>query len=48
MKLVYTVEINEDIYGLDSLLNTLNEAVNDEGFEVKASKLESDEEIAEY
>ena len=48
MKLVYTVEINEDIYGLDYLMNAFNEAVTNEGFEVKASKLESDEEIAEY
>lgn len=48
MRLIYTVDINEDICGLDSLLEALDETIIAEGFEVEASKIESDEEVVEH
>jgi len=48
MRMVYTVDISEDIYGLDSLLEALDETITAEGFEVESSKLESDEEVVSH
>jgi len=45
MRMVYTVDINEDICGLDNILKALDETIGEVGFGVKASKLESDEEV---
>lgn len=48
MELVYTAEIDEEIYNLDGLLKTLNEVVSDgTGCNVLKSKIESPDEVCE-
>ncbi|WP_156034777.1 hypothetical protein [Clostridium sp. KNHs205] len=48
MKLVYTVEIDDEIYSLDGLLELLNETVNSTtDCMVLKSRIESSDEICE-
>ncbi len=48
MKIVYTADIDEEIYELHELMNTLNETMEAAvGCKVLKSKLESDEEVCE-
>ena len=47
-RLIYTVEIDEEIYGNTYLLEVVNEAIEQEtGCKVLRSRLETDEEIIE-
>lgn len=48
MKLVYTVEIDEEIYNLDGLLESLDETISsDTDCNILRSRLESPDEICE-
>lgn len=47
MKMVYTVEISEEIYCIDSLHRDLDRVILNTGLDIKRSELESDDEVSE-
>lgn len=48
MRLIYTVEINEEIFGLDGVLRVLDDALEEElGSVIVKSRIESRDEVCE-
>lgn len=47
MKLVYTVEISEEIYCIDGLHQDLDRVILTAGLDIKRSEFESDDEVSE-